>query len=98
MEKAIDNALEPLRGEVKRRQDAEARNRRAELLADANLQRIDDYLREEYEFDSLTDQWNTARELRNELRPILVARLERDVLDSSQVAVWIERLVDRRIS
>jgi hypothetical protein len=98
MERAIDEALEPLTSEVKRRQEAEARKRRAESLAEANLHRIDEYLGEEYEFDSLTDQWNAAQELRNELRPILVARLERDGLDSSQVAALIERLVDQRIS
>jgi hypothetical protein len=98
MQNAVDEALERLRNDVKQRQESEARKRCAESLADANLHRIDDYLREEYEFDSFTEQWNTARELRNELRPILVAQLEREVLDSSQVADWIERHVDRRIS
>jgi hypothetical protein len=98
MQKAIDEALEPLRSEVTERQETQARKGRAESMADANLHRIDDYIREEYEFESFMDQFNTARELRKELRPMLVARLERDMLDSSQIAAWIQRRVDRRIS
>lgn len=93
MKKAKAEALAPFEKKVQRRNEAAKQQETAELTADNSLWRVGDYLRENYEFTSFTDQMNEEARLKKALRPDLIAELL-DGLSPDQVPDYIEEWLD----
>jgi hypothetical protein len=99
LERIRDRALDPIRTRIEGRKEKEAASARAAATTDRNLYHVDSYLSDNFAdcFESLPDRWQTAREFRADLRPLIVDRLVKNKLTAADVEAFIEEWIDEEM-
>lgn len=104
MEAAAIEAVEPICQEFTKLEEQESkelelqrRRSSVELGATIDLLHIQTYVTKEYEFDDRREEQETVRDLKEEIRPLLVKELLRHEMDTQKIEKFIEKLVDERI-
>lgn len=75
LKKAKQQALQPFEQEIQERQDAKQRKATAEQTADSSLWMVGSYLREHFDFESISDQLEEEHQIQAVLRPVLIKAL-----------------------
>jgi hypothetical protein len=104
MESARDTALAPLKRTIEQREQqrraqkqAEAKRRHAAFEALHYISYVDDCLREEYEFDSMLEQFQTSSKLKKQIEPLLVKQLLHQDMSRDEIRGFIRKRIDERI-
>jgi len=99
LEKIRDTALAPIRARITGRQGKKAAVAQAEWTADGKLYHVASYLRDSFSdcFDNVTDRWQTEREFKDELRPLILKRLLSGKLAPADVEGFIESWIDEEM-
>ena len=105
MERAREQALIPLLARIAQRDRAEAaraeeqqRRTRAEWRVDLQLNHVERYLGEAYDYPNIHEQFRNARRLKEKIRPALIVECIADAnLDNEDIRSRIEELVDELI-
>ena len=95
LQKIRDKALAPYKARIAARKEKEAARIQTESTVDRCLYHVDAYLRDNYEFDALSDRWQAEREFKAELRPAILKRLTQGNLTLASVEEFIEDWIDQ---
>ena len=86
--------LEETKERVQKRKRLEERRQAVASKVRQALPHVDRYLREDYDFDSVFEQIQTARKLREEIEPRLSEELLKSDMNDEEVEAFIEDFVD----
>ena len=90
LERVRQEVLDDSKEEIKERTEIEAQ-------VQSSLDHIDRYLKQEYEFRSVSARLQDERELRETIQPKLIAQLQDDEMDDEDLKAFIEDLVDEEL-